>query len=63
MKEEREIYIKIFNKFKSYFRRKLEGKYNLFIKDQIIEYSRKIISNINEIRRIFKNKELNEDIQ
>ena len=63
MKEEREIYIKIFNTFKNYFRKKFEGKYNLFIKGQIIEYSRKIIFNINEIRKIFKYKELNEDIQ
>ena len=61
MKEEREIYMKIFNEFRNYFQLKLLEKYTT-IKKEIIEYSNKIILKINQIRKIFKEQEMQEDI-
>ena len=48
MKEEREIYLQIFNEFRLYFQNKLKEKYN-FIEKQIKNYSNKIIQSINHI--------------
>ena len=61
MKEEREIYGKIFTEFKNYFQIKLGEKYNE-IKNLVIDFSKKIISKINQIQKLFKEHEFKEDI-
>ena len=61
MKEEREIYGKIFTEFKNYFQIKLGEKYNE-IKNLVIDSSKKIISKINQIQKLFKEYEFKEDI-
>ena len=60
MKEEREIYLKIFNEFKVYFQNKLKVKFNS-IEAQIKHYCNKIIQSINGIMKLFRKKELEKE--
>ena len=62
MKEEREIYIRIFDEFKQYFQLKFKEKYEKIIED-VIDCCNKIIEKINQIKSIFKPRELKEDME
>ena len=62
MKEEREIYERIFLEFKKYFQNNLENKYKVN-KQRIIDYCKDIILKINQIKKPFITEELNEDIK
>ena len=60
MKEEREIYIKVFNEFKAYFQKKLKVKFNS-IEVQIKHHCTTIIKSINQIMKLFRKKELEKE--
>ena len=60
MKEEREIYLKIFNEFKAYFQKKLKVKFNS-IEVQIKHHCNTIIKSINQIMKLFRKKELEKE--
>ena len=62
MKEEREIYLVIYEKFRQYFQTKFKEKYTE-IKNQIIKYSKKIIGQIHLVKQNLKNTELKKDIE
>ena len=62
MKEEREIYEKIFLEFKNYFQNNLENKYKVN-KQKIIDYCKDIILKINKTKKPYITEELNEDIK